>query len=55
MRKKYLITTEVRRYTIELDEQEREEIRRHYHGFVRIEPVVELDFDAIARELDKER
>ena len=51
MRKRYLVTTEARRYEIDLTEEEHEAIRAHYHGFVSIEPVVTLDFDAIAQEL----
>ena len=53
MRKRYLVITEARKYEIDLSEPEVEMVRNHYHGFVSIEPVVALDFDAIARELDE--
>ena len=54
MRKRYLVVTEARRYEIDLTEQEHEKVRRHYHGYVTITEVVDLDFDAIAQELHKE-
>ena len=51
MRKTYEIVTEIRRYTIDLTEAEREQVRAHYHGYVSIVEVPKLDFDAIAQEL----
>ena len=54
MSKRYLVTTEARKYEIDLTEAEVEAVRLHYHGFVSIHEVNTLDFEAIARELDTE-
>ena len=51
MRKRYRVTTEARSYEVDLTEAEHEAIRAHYHGSVSIEPVIALDFEAIAQEL----
>lgn len=50
-RKRFIVTTEARQYSIDLSEEECEQVRHHYHGFVKINEVVELDFEAIAQEL----
>ena len=50
-RKIYEVTTEARRYQIELTDAEREQVIRHYHGFANVVEVAVLDFDAIAQEL----
>ena len=54
MSKRYLVTTEERSYSIDLTEAEVEAVRLHYHGFVKIDEVLALDFEAIALELDEE-
>jgi hypothetical protein len=56
MRKTYKIQVDGRQWTSNLTEKDVEDLRRHYHGFVSIEPVgipddFTLDFEAIAEEL----
>ena len=47
MRKRFVVTTEVRAYEIDLNEAECEQLRLHYHGYVRIVEVKPLDFKGI--------
>ena len=54
-KKTYVVITEERKYTIDLTEAELEQVRLHYHGFVRITEVAKLDFDAIAQELNRSK
>ena len=54
MRKTYLVQVDQRQYQIDLTEAEREQVVRHYHGFVSITEVETLDFKAIAQELHEE-
>ena len=54
MRKTYRVRVDQRQYQIDLTEAEREQVVRHYHGFVSITLVETLDFEALAQEIYEE-